>query len=109
MIWKFIAHSIHLLTHFSATFHCILSGKRQNNTNQQRADSYQLKGYRFFADDEDQFGLEDILQAVMFMKSSTAFVPAKPWQHGVMGKTIQAIQDMSKEAQTHLSQMVSVE
>ena len=86
--------------------HCVLPGKRQNNTNQQRLDSPQLKGYRFFADDEDQFGLEDILQAVMFMKSGTAFVPAKPWQHGVTSKTIQRIQDMSKEAQAHLSQMV---
>lgn len=85
------------------------SGKRQNNTNQQRPDSHQLKGYRFFADDEDQFGLEDILQAVIFMKSSTAFVPAKPWQHGVTSKTVQAIQDMSEEAQTHLCQMVSDE
>ena len=29
-----------------------------------------LKGFRFFADDEDEFGLEDILQAVCFMEVS---------------------------------------
>ena len=86
---------------------CIFTGKRQNNTNQQRSDYNHSKGYRFFADDEDQFGLEDILQAVMFMKSRTAFVPAKPWQHGVTSKTIRVLEDMSKEAQNHFSQMVS--
>ncbi|KAL3140047.1 hypothetical protein ABBQ38_004327 [Trebouxia sp. C0009 RCD-2024] len=82
-------------------------GQRQNNTTQQRADSNRLKGYRFFADDEDQFGLENILQAVMFMKSGKAFVPAKPWQLGVTSKTVQAIEDLSKEAQGHLRQMMS--
>ena len=89
------------------TLYRVFSGKRQNNTTQQRSDSNHLKGYRFFADDEDQFGLEDILQAVMFMKSSKTFVPAKPWQHGVTSKTIQATKDLSKEVQSHLSQMLS--
>ena len=82
-------------------------GQRQNNTTQQRADSNRLKGYRFFADDEDHFGLEDILQAVMFMKSSQAFVPAKPWQLGLMSKTVHAVEDLSDEAQSHLRQMMS--
>ncbi|KAL3154051.1 hypothetical protein ABBQ32_013597 [Trebouxia sp. C0010 RCD-2024] len=82
-------------------------GQRQNNTTQQRADSNRLKGYRFFADDEDQFGLENILQAIMFMKSGKAFVPAKPWQLGVTSKAVQAIEDLSKEAQGHLHQMMS--
>jgi hypothetical protein len=38
------------------------TGKRQDNRNKDRKGSRTLKGYRFFADDEDEFGLEDILQ-----------------------------------------------
>ena len=39
------------------------AGKRQNHLAKERPGSMQQKGWRFFADDEDEFGLEDILQA----------------------------------------------
>lgn len=38
-------------------------GKRQDHRAKERPGGGQLKGWRFFADDEDEFGLEDILQA----------------------------------------------
>lgn len=84
-----------------------LPGKRQNNMTQPRSDSMQLKGFRFFADDEDHFGLEDILQAVAFMHSSQTFVPAKPWQHGRANAIVATREELSKEAQGHLSQIES--
>lgn len=39
------------------------SGKRQDNRAASRPGSMHQKGYRFFADDEDVYGLEDMLQA----------------------------------------------
>ncbi len=66
-----------------------------------------LKGYRFFADDEDKYGLEDILQALMFMKIGCAFVPAKPWQEAVHNKEITQGNLLSKQVHSHLSQMSS--
>lgn len=64
-----------------------------------------LKGYRFFADDEDTFGLEDILQALVFMKTGSTTVPAKPWQQGTQSKDVTQANLLSKEAQSHLAQM----
>ena len=69
----------------------------------------QLKGYRFFADDEDHFGLEDILQAVTFMQSSQTFVPAKPWQHGRASVIVATREELTKEVQGHLSQIESAQ
>ena len=34
------------------------------------------KGFRFFRDDEDEFGLEDILQAMCFLEVSKILSPA---------------------------------
>ncbi len=81
------------------------AGKRQDNRTQQRSGSMRLKGYRFFADDEDTFGLEDILQALMFMKTGSTPVPAKPWQQGIQSKVVTQANLLSKEAQSHLAQM----
>ncbi len=64
-----------------------------------------LKGYRFFADDEDTFGLEDILQALMLMKTGSTPVPAKPWQQGIQSKVVTQANLLSKEAQSHLAQL----
>lgn len=64
-----------------------------------------LQGYRFFADDEDNFGLEDMLQALMFMKTDSAFVPSKPWQPGAQNAIVTDASLLSKEAQNHLANM----
>ena len=67
-----------------------------------------LQGYRFFADDEDAFGLEDMLQAMMMLRAGSAYVPAKPWQHGIGNKLVSTVDALSKDAQSHLSQMQNV-
>ena len=64
-----------------------------------------LKGYRFFADDEDHYSLEDILQANMLLKTGSAYTPAKPWQHGVANKFVDRSDMLSKAAQQHFAQM----
>lgn len=62
-------------------------GLRQDNRSATRRDGAgaldQRRGYRFFADDEDEFGLEAVLQALCFHYAGAAFVPPQPWQHGV--------------------------
>ena len=40
------------------------AGKRQDNTVQERRGRPHEKGVRFFQDDEDDFGLEDVLQVL---------------------------------------------
>jgi hypothetical protein len=57
-------------------------GRRQDNRAAQRPGSMQLKGFRFFADDEDEYGLEDVLCALCFAEEGKARVAAKPWVHG---------------------------
>ncbi len=38
------------------------AGVRQDNRSAERTGSMQKRGYRFLTDDEDEYGLEDILQ-----------------------------------------------
>ena len=63
------------------------------------------KGYRLFSDDEDVFGLEDMLQAAVFLHTGSTLVPAKPWEHDISNKSISSQQLLSKEVQQHLVQM----
>ena len=42
---------------------CRPAGKRQDNRAAKRPGSLHDKGWRFFEDDEDEYGLEDLLQA----------------------------------------------
>lgn len=48
--------------------HDWMPGQRQDNLTAKRHDSHLATGYRFFRDDEDEFGLEDILQAICFLE-----------------------------------------
>jgi hypothetical protein len=57
-------------------------GVRQDNRAAQRPGSMHDRGFRFFADDEDDFNLEEVLQALCFAEAGEAYVPAKPWRHG---------------------------
>ena len=60
-------------------------GRRQDNTAAARPGGgagEQRRGYRFFADDEDAFELEEVLQALCFAQAGRAFVPPKPWAAG---------------------------
>ena len=44
------------------------AGQRQDNLNAKQPHSQDKRGFRFFQDDEDEFGLEDILQAICFLQ-----------------------------------------
>ncbi|KAK9810351.1 hypothetical protein WJX72_009272 [[Myrmecia] bisecta] len=63
-------------------------GKRMDHRAKERPGSLTHKGYRFFADDEDELGLEDVLQALCFLETGETYVPAKPWQHGLGPKRV---------------------
>lgn len=63
-------------------------GRRMDNRAQERPGGLHQKGVRFFVEDEDEFGLEDTLQAQCFQESGSTFVPAKPWQQGVPSKQV---------------------
>lgn len=65
----------------------------------------QRKGFRFFIDDEDAYGLEDILQAAVFIQTGCTLVPAKPWQHGISNRIVSSQQLLSKEVQHYVAQM----
>ncbi|KAK9853604.1 hypothetical protein WJX84_007036 [Apatococcus fuscideae] len=52
-------------------------GVRQDNQSKERSGSMVQKGVRFFREDEDEFGLEDILQALCFLETGVSFVPSK--------------------------------
>lgn len=57
-------------------------GTRQDNRAAERPGSLHERGYRFFADDEDDFNLEEVLQALCFAEVGEAYVAPKPWRHG---------------------------
>ena len=65
----------------------------------------QRTGCRFFVDDEDSFGLEDLLQAAVFLHEGRTFVPAKAWQHEACDKIVSNAKQLNEEVQQHLAQM----
>jgi len=63
---------------------------------------------RFFADDEDEFGLEDILEAAVFLECGSVRVPHKPWEvvKGRGGRNagydlVRHFEGLSKRARAH--------
>ena len=84
---------------------CLHAGKRQDNRAELRPGSLDRRGFRFFADDEDEFGLEDMLQALCFRAAGRTWVPVKPWEQGVAGKWVRDAQHLSPAAQQHLQQL----
>lgn len=54
-------------------------GRRQDNRAALRPGSMTQRGFRFFADDEDEFGLEEVLQALCFFETGATYVSPKPW------------------------------
>eukprot|EP00878_Enallax_costatus_P027486 GHUV01029603.1.p1 GENE.GHUV01029603.1~~GHUV01029603.1.p1 ORF type:complete len:211 (+),score=66.93 GHUV01029603.1:1990-2622(+) len=57
-------------------------GVRQNNAAATRGcpHGYDKKGYAFFSDDEDEFGLGPVLQALMFHETGYSWITPKPWE-----------------------------
>jgi len=85
-------------------------GNRMDNMNVDRRDGRNRKGYRFFIDDEDFFNLEGILQAMCFLESGEAWVPAKPYEHYhypfVQSKLATKLDMLSEEASKHIESML---
>lgn len=57
-----------------------MKGRRADNRAANGGGPVAQRGARFFVDDADDFGLEDILQALCFFLTGTAYVAPKPHQ-----------------------------
>ena len=101
--WSLLAQNVYQL--LLCLLHACLAGQRQDHRSQPRPESMQRKGYRFFTDDEDSFGLEDMLQAALFLHEKRTFVPAKPWEHSSSNKIVCEAKLLSRTVQQHLNQM----
>jgi hypothetical protein len=84
-------------------------GRRQDNRAAPRGGGLGNKeGFRFFADDEDEFGLEDLLQALCFRAAGHAWVPAKPWQQPQQhGSWVAEAHGLSPGAQQHFVRLAA--
>lgn len=64
----------HLACTNQRLYRACATGQRQDNLNAKWPGSLSTKGFRFFQDDEDEFGLEDILQAVCWLEASQNYL-----------------------------------
>jgi hypothetical protein len=66
------------------------AGVRQNNASVTRSCRHGngKQGYAFFADDEDEFGLASLLQAMIFHETGSTAARPQPWEMaaGVAGR-----------------------
>lgn len=68
------------------------------------------KGLRFFEDDEDRFGLEDPLAALVFLETGIVDVPTKPWESGTAGPVRVSRRDsLPQEVRGHLERLESAD
>ena len=81
------------------------AGKRQDNRATKRPGSLDKKGFRYFADDEDEFELEQMLQALCFREAGCTWVPSKPWEHGTAGRWVHEAEHLPDATQQHLKQL----
>jgi hypothetical protein len=82
-------------------------GRRQDNTQAARPGSLTLKGFRFFADDEDAHGLEAVLQALCFAAAGEAHVPPPPWEAGAEPRRARAAGELPPEARALLERLAA--
>lgn len=75
-------------------------GVRADHRSASRPDG--RKGRRFFLEDEDEYGLEDLVQAALFARAGKAYVPPKPWIAGSEGRVARRAQDLAPGAQALL-------
>ncbi|KAL6778128.1 hypothetical protein ACKKBG_A17025 [Auxenochlorella protothecoides x Auxenochlorella symbiontica] len=80
-------------------------GQRQDNRSKEHPGMLGRRGYRFFIEDEDEFELEDMLQAACFAEAGRTFVPAKPWEAGAQPRWVDAAQALPKTVQALLAQL----
>ncbi|KDD72615.1 hypothetical protein H632_c3121p1, partial [Helicosporidium sp. ATCC 50920] len=85
-------------------------GQRQDNRAAPRTDiggPDPPKGWRFFKDDEDEFGLEAVLQALSFHLQQKAYVPPKPYaSDGEEARWAVAAQQLPVDARRLLQALV---
>ena len=81
-------------------------GNRDDNQTKPRRDGHQRKGVRFFIEDEDEFGLEDVLQALCFLDSSETYVPPKPWIKDAEPKVIREFALLSPRVKELVEKML---
>ena len=84
------------------------AGQRQDNRVRERAGEPGRRGYRFFADDEDSFGLEDLLIALCFAAEGRAYVPPKPWARGEQPRWATAPHALPAAAQALLQKLAAL-
>lgn len=77
-------------------------GVRQDNRVKEQRDGSGKKGVRFFLEDEDEFGMEDVAQAVSLKHWGWAYVPIKPWALDQGGHFVTRASDLSSAAQKTL-------
>lgn len=74
-------------------------GVRQDNRVKERSDGSGKKGVRFFLEDEDEFGLEDVAQAVSVKHWGWTYLPIKPWALDQGGHFVTKTCDLPPSAQ----------
>jgi len=81
-------------------------GRRNDNLNAERNGDRVRKGFRFFVDDEDDFQLESVLEALCFLETGSAFVPKKPWDHGGTTKRVSDVECLPEDAKDVLGTLL---
>ena len=82
-------------------------GVRQDNRSAQRQGSMHLKGYRLFVEDEDEFGLEDILSGLVYAECGAAYIAPKPWGHEEQPRWARSMADLPDDARIFVEKMMS--
>ena len=83
-------------------------GERQDNRNTPTRGIGSKKGFRFFADDADDFHLEDLLVALCFLETGASFVPRKPTDRGAVDKVVREVHLLPADVQAHLENFVDL-
>jgi hypothetical protein len=86
----------------------ISAGKRQDNRAKERSGSLHRRGYRFFADDEDEFELEDLLEAMCFLETGRTWVPNKPWEQDITSKWVDDMKKLPMGVQHRLQHLTAL-
>jgi HSP20 family molecular chaperone IbpA len=83
-------------------------GVRQDNRAAQRPGSMTMKGWRLFVEDEDEFGLENVLMGMCFGAAGMSFVPAKPWRPQEQTRWAKRVEDLPDEARSFVQALKSI-
>lgn len=84
-------------------------GKRSDNLNAERYGDKTKKGFRFFVDDEDEFQLESLLQALCFLEVGSAFVPKRPCERGALSKRVTNVELLPEDTKDVLNSLLDLQ